>query len=224
MSKILLVEDDADLAENIRDWLIGEQYFVDLIEQGKDALSMAQMQQYDLVILDWGLPDMTGIEVMKLLRSRGGNMPILMLTGKKTVEEKEKGLDSGADDYLVKPIELRELSARIRALLRRPVAVASKTLSVGGISLDPSTFRVSRNGEEIVLQPKEFALLKFLMEHPNQVFGAEAIITRLWPTETEVSADVVRKHINKIRGKLDLEGRPSIIRTIHGVGYCVENS
>jgi DNA-binding response OmpR family regulator len=222
MAKILLVEDEPDFSILITEWLKNEKYVVEAVENGEDALDRLKFYKYDCVILDWMLPALSGIEVCKNFRSGGGTTPILLLTAKKHVDEKEQGLDAGADDYLTKPFEMKELSARIRALLRRPQAFSGSVLQVGNLALEPNTFKVTRSGEEVALLPKEFALLEFLMRHPNQVFSADALLDRVWSSDSEASPETIRTYIKRLRKKIDLDGQPSILSTVHGVGYKLD--
>lgn len=152
-----------------------------------------------------------------------GATPVLMLTGWRDIDDKEAGLDAGADDYLTKPFELRELSARIRALLRRAVAVFTATISCGDIVLDKQSKRVTKDGKQLKLMPKNFAILELLMTYPEKVFSAGMIIERLWPLASDASAEVVRKHITRIRGQIDANDQPSLIRTVHGSGYALDS-
>lgn len=222
MAKILLVEDEPDFSELIAGWLKNDHYLIESVENGEDAMDRLRFYKYDLVILDWMLPGISGVDVCKRYRSSGGTTPILMLTAKRHVDEKEAGLDAGADDYLTKPFELKELSARIRALLRRPSAFSGNVLKVGNLVLESNSFKVTRDGEDIQLLPKEFALLEFLMRHPNQVFSAEAILDRVWSSDSEASPETIRTYIKRLRKKLDVEGTPSLLCTVHGVGYKLE--
>ncbi|HEY9713198.1 MAG TPA: response regulator transcription factor [Chroococcales cyanobacterium] len=222
MAKILLVEDEPDFSILISEWLKNEHHVVELVENGDDAVDRLKFYKFDLVILDWMLPGKSGIEVCKSYRASGGTSPILLLTAKRHVDEKEQGLDAGADDYLTKPFEMKELSARIRALLRRPTGFSGSILQVGSLSLEPTTFKVTRSGEEISLLPKEFALLEFMMRHPNQVFSAEALLDRVWSSDSEASPETIRTYIKRLRKKIDLEGHPSILSTVHGVGYKLD--
>jgi len=223
MAKILVIEDDAELSEVIQDWLTEERHVVDAVDNGAEALDRLKFYSFDLLIVDWMLPgSVSGLDVCKEFRSKGGHTPILILTGKGEIADKEVGLDSGADDYLTKPFHPKELSARIRALLRRSKQALDNVLSARDLRLDTQSHKLSRNGEEIQLLPKEFALLEFLMRHPNQVFSPEALIERVWSTESEASPDTVRVHITKLRSKIDADGEASMIRTIHRVGYKLE--
>lgn len=222
MAKILLVEDDLEVCEVVSDWLVGEHYTIDVVNSGTEAIERLRFDKYDVLIFDWQLPDLTGIEICKRFRSKGGTTPVLMLTGKSEITDKETGLDAGADDYLTKPFHPRELSARVRALLRRSGDLKQNTLICGEIELDPQGFRVTKNGQEVALLPKEFALLEFFLRHPNQVFSPEALLDRVWSAESEASPDTIRVHITKLRGKIDTEGQPSIIKTLHRQGYKLE--
>ena len=219
MAKILLVEDDPEVCEVVTDWLVDEHYTVDVVNNGVEAIERLRFDKYDVLIFDWQLPDLTGIEICKKFRSKGGNTPVLMLTGKSEITDKETGLDAGADDYLTKPFHPRELSARVRALLRRSGDLKQNVLTCGDLELDPQGFKVTKGGKEVALLPKEFALLEFFLRHPNQVFSPEALLDRVWSAESEASPDTIRVHITKLRGKIDNEGQPSMIKTIHRQGY-----
>lgn len=223
MAKILLVDDNTELADNIRQWFIMEKHQVDYCSDGQSGLDYLRTYEYDLVIMDWAMPKISGIEVVRQFRSLGKTTPVLMLTGRRTIDDKEEGLDSGADDYLTKPFEMRELSARARALLRRGETKTVNKLTVRNIVLDKDARRVTKDGAELKLMPKDFAILELLMSHPNRVFSAETLIERIWESETDASPDVVRKHINKIRTQVDSADQTSLIRTVHGMGYALDN-
>lgn len=223
MAKILVVEDDVDLSCKVNDWLSFEQHLVEVVYDGREAYDRLRVYCYEVVVLDWDLPKMTGLEVCKQYRDQGGHTPILMLTGKDAIAEKEAGLDAGADDYLTKPFHLKELSARIRALLRRPVqSYTGSTIKLGELELDPLSRRVTRNGGEVILQPKEYALLEFFMRHPNEVFSPDALINRVWNSDSDVSADSIYTYMKMLRRKISPEAPGSIIKTVHGVGYKLE--
>jgi DNA-binding response OmpR family regulator len=222
VSKILVVEDDPQLCKLIRDWLALEHHNVEVVEDGKEAIERLKIYEYDLIILDWNLPNVTGIEVLKEFRNRGGNTPVLMLTGRGTISDKESGFDAGADDYLTKPFHGKELTARLRALLRRPASYVGDVLKFGNLVLDRENYRVMRNEEELRLVPKEFALLEFLMRNPNRVFAPEALLNRVWATESDATVDALTTCIKRLRKKIDIDGQQSIIRTVHGVGYKLE--
>lgn len=219
MPKILVVEDERALSDVVVDYLSAQNYEVDLVEDGKEALDRLKFYSYDLVVLDWQLPNMEGPDICRSFRSAGGATPVIMLTGKREVDDKEVGLDAGADDYLTKPFHMKELAARVRALLRRPAQVISKDLKARDISLDPATHKVMKGEKVLDILPKEFALLEFLMRHPNQVFSAEALIDRVWPTDSDSSPGAIRTYVNRLRNKIDSEGEASMIATVHGIGY-----
>ena len=219
MPKILFLEDEKALADIVLDVLKSHDYMVDHIGLVSEARMRLKMYQYDLVILDVNLPDGNGVEVCRDFRQEGGRTPVLMLTGRNKVQEKALGLDAGADDYLTKPFHVDELSARVRALLRRPTAFVGDSLTFQDLELNTSTHRVTKSGSEIQLLPKEFTLLEFLMRHPGQVFSAEALIERLWPTDSESSPDAIRIYITRLRNKIDTKGATSMISTMRGVGY-----
>ncbi len=222
MAKILLIEDDVEFSGIVQGWLSNEHHSVEVVHDGSEARDRLQVYEYDLLILDWQLPGLSGIEVCKEFRSQGGVTPILMLTGKSAVTEKETGLDSGADDYLTKPFHMKELSARVRALLRRASRGTSNVLTIGGLVLDPSNYSVARDGTEIQLQKREFALLEFLMRNPNRVFSSEALLERVWATEADVTPDAIRVYIMRLRKKIDEGAKSSMIQTVHGVGYKLQ--
>lgn len=218
MSKILVVEDEVDLAEQLRKSLVRDHHVVEVVHSGTDAINYLRVSNYDLIILDWMLPGQTGIEVCRFHRDRGDVTPVLMLTARSAIEDKEQGLDAGADDYLTKPFHLREFGARIRALLRRGKAVSNVLVS-GDLELDPAARRVSFGDKEIKLEPKEFNLLEFLMRNPDQVFSAEALVMRVWESSSDISPDAIRVYIRGIRKKLDEPSGKSFIVTVHGSGY-----
>jgi DNA-binding response OmpR family regulator len=216
MSKILLVEDDADLAGMVKMNLVREHSTVEVVYSGEEALDVLAVSSYDLLILDWNLPGKTGLEICKWYRQHGGTSPVLMLTGKSEVIDKETGLDGGADDYLTKPFSMRELAARVRAVLRRSTTVTSNVLTRGPYTVNPFKFHIEKDGATVSLQPREFALFEFLMRHPGDVFSADALLERIWRSDSEASLDALRACIKRIRKKLD---DPDVIETVHGVGY-----
>lgn len=222
MAKILIVEDNEDLANTVRTFLMFEHHTVEHLVDGQDANDHLRTFQYDLIVLDWSLPRLSGLDILKRFRSLGGTTPVLMLTGHDTITEKEAGLDSGADDYLTKPFHMKELGARVRALLRRPSAVSSNILEAGNITVDTAKYRVTVNGEPMTLVPREFQLLEFFMRHPNQVFSPEALLNRVWPSDSEATTEALRTALKRLRKKVDPDG--NLLRTVHGVGYILEVS
>lgn len=168
---------------------------------------------------------MSGLSICQNFRAAGGTTPILMLTARREIVEKEQGLDSGADDYLTKPFDMKELSARIRALLRRGGdKLAANTLSFDDISLEPGNFRVTRAGSEVNLVAKEFALLELFMRHPGRLFSADSLITHVWMADEASSQESIRQHIKNLRKKLDSAGGRPVIHTVRGVGYKLDIS
>ncbi len=222
MAKILIVEDEIALVDLMRDSLTAQGYLLDHVDDGNAAIAQLNYNQYDLIILDWQLPGVDGLTILRSYRNNGGQAPVLMLTGKRKIEDKESGLESGADDYLTKPFHVRELMARIKALLRRRVSAPARNLTASGVELDPSSRRVFRDGKELLLLPKEFALLEFLMKHPSEVFSPEALIQRVWPTDSEATPAAIRIYVTRLRKKIDRDNSSSIITTVHGVGYRLD--
>jgi two-component system, OmpR family, phosphate regulon response regulator PhoB len=220
MAKILLVEDDVGLAEVIRFGLTSQGHIVQVVHGGPDAGDNLAINKYDIVILDWMLPERSGIDVLKQFRGAGGKTPVLMLTAKALLDNKEAGLDSGADDYMTKPFEQRELHARIRALLRRPGSITGSLLLADGIELDPVTCTVCKNGEPVHLRPKVYSLLEFLMRHPNQIFSADALLERVWLDESLVTVDTVRAHFKLLRRSLQLS-QGELVKTVKKRGYML---
>ncbi|MGD1950765.1 MAG: response regulator [Leptolyngbyaceae cyanobacterium] len=218
--RILLVDDDEALMETLANHLIHQRYAVDITTSGQSAQEYLDMFSYDLVVLDLNLPDGSGIEFCKVFRKTGYEQPILMLSATKAAAQKVKALDAGADDYVVKPFNLDELDARIRALLRREQVGLPTVLQLGGIYLDPSTCETAYNDQPVHLTPKEFALLELFLRRPNRVYSLDAIIDDLWAFENPPSEDAVRTHIKGLRQKLGSAGAPkSLIKTVYGLGY-----
>jgi len=223
MPKILLVEDERELSKVIQEWLSEELHVIEAVYDGQHALDMLASNRFDLIILDLMLPSVSGFEVCRAYRSSGGDAPIIMLTAKKALATKEAGLDSGADDYLTKPFKLRELSARVRALLRRPRTVLPAVLTVGDVQLDTTSRKVTKAGKDVHLLTKEFALLQLLMRNAGQVITVDSIIDGAWSNDSEVSPDTIRSYIRSLRKKVDYEENGAIIQNVHGVGYKIES-
>jgi len=221
MTKVLLVEDELDLAQQVRDWLEDEHYLVEVAHDGQSACDCLQFYNYDLIVLDWMLPKVDGLTICRQYRERGGSAPILLLTAKGSTEDKELGLDTGADDYLTKPFQLKELSARLRALLRRSGGNFSSLLQCGDVTLDPDSRSVTKAGQNVHLEPKEFNLLEFLLRNKNKTFSADALIRRVWESDSLATTDTLRTYIRALRKKIDTPGADSIITTVHGVGYKI---
>ena len=221
MAKILLVEDDQAVAEAIVDALEFESNVVEHVDCGLEASQRLKLYQYDLVVLDWDLPRKSGVEVCGEYRSRGGTLPILMLTGKSSVEDRVTGLDAGADDYLPKPFSMKELSARVRALLRRPEPMVSELVQLGPLQIVLKFHKVMRGQEELNLLAKEISLLEFLVRHRGQVFSVDDLLNKVWHSESDSSEDAVRQCVTRLRKKIDGEGENSLIVTVKGLGYKV---
>lgn len=219
--KILLIEDDPEIAKTIVSWLEDERYAVTHANRGDDGLALLKDGNYELAIIDWELPGLSGPEICRHYRQTKGTMPILVLTGKSMIADRVEGLDAGADDYLTKPFSLKELSARVRALLRRPATVLETVLQVGDLTLDPQKYRVMRKGVEVHLMPGDFALLEFFMRNVDMVFSAEALLKRVWSDDSEATPDSLRNSIKRLRNKLDTghSEEESIIENIPRVGY-----
>lgn len=224
MAKILLLEDDTALASTIGKELSTQKHTVEFAVDIDTAKGFLAASKYDLLICDWNLPDGAGTDLIAQLRGKGTKTAVLMITGNSNIEHKESGFNSGVDDYLTKPFVMKELVLRTEALLRRPQEFVQEMLELEEIVIDMKTCQVTRGGKRINLPPREFSLLRFLMRHPNTVFSSEALIERVWPTDSEVTAEAVRKYIFRIREKLETPEKPSPIRTVHGVGYMFETT
>jgi two-component system response regulator MprA len=219
MAKILLVEDDETLAQQLKAWLEYERYIVEVASAGDEALDRLKHYHFDLVILDWTLPGMEGIEVCRRLRERGQKLPVLMLSGRDTLADRTSGLDGGADDYVTKPVSPKELSARIRALMRRQLEAAEAPLEIGDLYLSASSLTVRKGGADIALQPKEMQLLELFMRHPNQILATEFIIEKVWSTDSQANANLVKSYVNKLRSKFEHCEKPLNIKAVYGQGY-----
>lgn len=223
MAKILIVEDDEEFAGILSTWLQSQSYVIDTVYNGEDALQLLATYSYELLILDWELPGVQGITVCDNFRKKGGTTPILFLTGKGDLASKVTGLETGADDYLSKPFEFRELGARVKSLLRRPAAMLSTVLKVQGLSLHVDSHSVEIAGKVISLTPREFGLLEFLMRHPNHAYNSKALLDAVWPLESALSEDTVRSCMRTLRKKITEDGKECVIKTLAGYGYIIES-
>lgn len=219
MAKILLVEDDLELAEVLKHTLDNRGFTVQTAKNGGEALDLLRVNKYDLIVLDWMMPGLSGIDVCRRLRSAGNQTPILMLTARTSDDDTTLGLDAGADDYLTKPFENKVLAARLRALLRRPPLCSEPVLRVRDLSWDPATGKVTRSEQEVHLRPMVAKLFEFLLRHPGQFFTGEALLERVWHDDSLASLDTVRAHIRLLRRSLDVPGEPSIVETERNRGY-----
>ena len=220
--RILVIEDDEAIVKVLRRGLAYEGYQVDTALDGESGLVLARDHHPDLVVLDWMLPGMDGLEVCQRLRA-GGGIPVLMLTAKDTLQDRIMGLDAGADDYLVKPFELDELLARVRALLRRTQPERAPILTFADLTLDTSTRQAIRKGRTISLTAKEYDLLELFLRHPRQVLTREMIFDRVWGYDFGGESNVIEVYMRYLRSKLEASGQPRLIHTVRGVGYVLKD-
>jgi two-component system response regulator MprA len=218
--RVLVVDDDPAVLSGLRRALALEGYAVQVAESGEAALALAAAEAPDLVVLDVMLPDVDGLAVCRRLRE-AGSMPILLLTARDTVPDRVAGLDSGADDYLVKPFALDELLARVRAQLRRGQPRADKLLHYADLRLDLETREAARLGEPLRLTPREFELLAAFLRHPRQVLSREQLCQRVWGFAFEGESNFVDVAVKELRKKLEADGRPRLIQTVRGYGYAL---
>ena len=217
--RVLVVEDEPGIAKFIRQGLSEAGYVVDVAQDGEDGLNYGLATEYDIIVLDILLPRMDGLRILKELRSRSVKTPVLLLTARDTVDDRVRGLDAGADDYLVKPFAFSELLARIRALLRRPPLQLDTVLQVGNLELDNAQRQVRRAGRVIELSPREFTLLEYLMRHPHQVLTRTQIAQYVWDFDFYSDFKVVDVYIGYLRRKVDRGADRPLIHTVRGVGY-----
>ena len=215
--RILLVEDDRLLGDGIRAGLQQAGFAVDWVQDGAQGEAALAAETYAAVVLDLGLPKLSGLELLRRARDRGNAVPVLILTARDAIEDRVTGLDRGADDYLVKPFDLHELAARLRALIRRSRGEPAPVLQVGDVELDPAAHTASFRGQPIELGPREFALLHALMLHAGHVLSREQLSQKLYAWGEEVESNAIEVHIHHLRRKL----APEIVRTVRGVGYLM---
>lgn len=222
--KLLLVEDDFSLAEVLAEALKDYGYVIDIVEDGQLAWEQVLSEEYSTILMDVDLPKMDGIKLCQRLRSRGITVPILMMTGRDANTDKVIGLDAGADDYIVKPVDLLELMARIRALMRRGTVNAESNLVWNNLVLEPSSREVTYDGQSLELTPKEFSLLELFLRSGKRVLSRQAIINHIWASEEPPSEEAVKAHIKYLRQKLKTVGAPNdVIETVRGVGYRLKS-
>ncbi len=217
--RILLVEDNHRLSDSLRATLVDDGYAVDVAYDGQEGEEMALFTPYDVLILDVMLPKRDGIEVCRSLRNQKVASPILMLTARDGLDDRVLGLDSGADDYLIKPFEIKELRARLRALMRRESGNKSGNILVDDLRLDPSTHYVWRDETPLDLTAKEYALLEYLMRNPNRLITREMVVAHLWDYDQTIASNVVDVYIRRLRRKVDDPYDVKLIETIRGAGY-----
>lgn len=218
--RILLIEDEHKIARALKRALEQETYAVDVSYDGDDGYAMATTEPYDLAIIDRMLPgDYDGLAIVKAMRDQKIHTPVLLLTALGSVKDRTAGLDSGADDYLVKPFALEELLARVRALLRRPVEQQGTVLQAGDLTLDTVTYEVNRAEQSISLTSKEFGLLEYLLRNQNRPLSKETIISHVWDYDADILPNTVEVYIKYLRGKVDVPFDKPLIHTVRGFGY-----
>lgn len=222
MPRILCLDDDKNLLETESEFLRLEGYVVETVSDAESAWQILQMSEFDLLILDWQLPGASGVELCAGYRKNGGKASILMLTGNTDLKDRVQGLDCGADDYLCKPFQLQELSARVRALLRRSGKFITGVLVVGDLIMDTSNRKFFVAGTEAKLRPKEYTIMEFLMNNAGQIFSAEQLIKHIWNSDDSVSSENLRVTIARLRRSIDIDGSESYVKTKAGYGYYVD--
>src|SRR4030043_591851 len=222
--RILVIEDEKKVASFIKKGLEEEHYAVDIAHDGEAGLYMSEINEYDLIVLDLMIPKIDGLEVLKRIRGKKNNVPVLVLTAKATVEDIVKGLDTGCDDYLTKPFEFVEFLARIRALLRREKIEKEPILKLADLTLSLVTHKVLRRGKEIELTSKEYALLEYFMRNPEKVLTRTMISEHVWDYHFDSLTNVVDVYVNYLRKKIDKDFEPKLIHTIRGVGYILSTT
>jgi DNA-binding response OmpR family regulator len=219
--RVLIIEDEEKIARAIDRVLTAERYGTDVAPDGVTGLALASEGDYQVILLDRMLPDLDGMEVLRLLRSRGVTTPVLMLTALGTLDHRVSGLDAGADDYLAKPFAFSEMLARIRALTRRAPEPAEERLVAGDLVLDPLRFRVTVGSQSQDLSAREFALLGYFIRHAGEVVTRQQVLDAVWGADPDVYSNVVDLYVHYIRDKLEVLGRREMIRTVRGVGYSL---
>jgi heavy metal response regulator len=222
--RILIVEDEKKVASFIKKGLEEEYFSVDIAGDGKEGLKLIESEEYDLIIMDVMLPFLDGITLVKETRKRKIAIPVLMLTIKDSIKDKVEGLDAGADDYLTKPFAFEELLARIRALLRRNDNIKSTKLTVGDLILDLQSHRVTRKDKEIILTPKEYSILEYLMRNVNKVVSRTKLIEHVYDYHFDTETNIIDVYINKVRTKVDNDFDSQLIYTIRGIGYIIKDN
>ena len=219
--RILLAEDERKVAEHVRAGLVAEGYAVDVAADGDEAIWLAESNTYDALLLDIGMPHKDGLTVVRILRRKQILAPVIFLTARDDIEDKVRGLDAGADDYLTKPFSIAELLARLRAVLRRQRPQAANVVRVADLELDLLSHEARRGGAKIELTPREYALLEFLIHASPKPVSKTSIVEHVWDQHFDSETNVVNVYINLLRRKIDLPGRPPLIHTVRGVGFAL---
>jgi heavy metal response regulator len=220
--RILVIEDEKKVANFIKKGLEEEHYAVDTAYDGEEGLDLAEANEYDLIVLDLMIPKIEGLEVLKTIRGKKNNTPVLVLTAKNTVEDIVKGLDAGCDDYLTKPFAFMEFLARVRALLRREKKDKEPLLRIGDLTLSLVTHKVTRKEKEIELTSKEYALLEYFMRNPDKVLTRTMISEHVWDYHFDSMTNVIDVYVNYLRKKIDKDFEPKLIHTLRGIGYMMK--
>ena len=221
--RILIVEDEAVLAQALVEVLEGEFYAVDQAGDGETASEMAEINNYDLVVLDWTIPPPTGIELLRLWRRPGKDMPVLMLTARSGIDDRVDGLDTGADDFLTKPFSLPEFLARVRSLLRRRAKALQPTLSAGDLVMDRAARRVQVDGRSLDLSPKEFGLLEYFLSRKDEVVTRTELSEHVWDDSFDSFGNVIDVTVHRLRKKIDGDRGDKLLQTLKGVGYVLKS-
>lgn len=224
MSKVLIIEDDLSLASHLADSLGKEGWNLEHAATGKDGLQLLEHFRFDIVLLDWNLPDIQGIDVCKSIRAQKIATPIIFLTGNDAIQMIETGLDTGADDYLTKPFEIRELLARMRSVLRRSSGLAQENLGIGEIRFDKKAKALLYRDKVLPLTSTESELVEFLLRHTDEMFSSADLFRAVWASDSDSNDTTVRVHIRVLRRKLDLAGFPELIKTTLGKGYFIDSN
>jgi len=222
MSKFLLIDDDLDLGHRLKDWFAAKSITLEVAVNGADGLQLLSAYQYDLILLDWQLPDTTGLEICKKYRRDGGETHIIFLTGEGSIDNKEDGLMAGGDDYIVKPFDIRELYARVHSVLRRNLDTIPEKLEIQGVVLDAQARCIQVDAATIALTPRECAVLEYLMRHANRPYTAQRLLAAIWPSDAEVSEGTVRTCVLNLRKKLAGAGKTDLIKQVVNSGYVIE--
>ncbi len=224
MAKLLIVDDDEQLSQTVESFLKSCNYTCDCAALGGDAIQLLSTYSYDAIILDWGLPDISGFDICVKYRSEGGQTPIIFLTGNDKLEAMENALDAGADDYIAKPFNMRELYARLKSILRRRTSPYSSVLSAAGVTLHPESGKLEANGKSVILRNKEIAIMECLMRHPNVTYTSQELLDAAWPADAAPSTTSVRVWMNFLRHRLAKIGAEGLITTVVGAGYIIHDT
>jgi DNA-binding response OmpR family regulator len=222
MAKLLIVDDDEQISQAVDTYLKSCNFTNDCAASGGDALQLLATYAYDAIILDWGLPDISGFDVCVKYRRQGGQAPIIFLTGNNDLTALEQALDAGADDYMSKPFNLRELHARLKTILRRRSGPYEKDLSIGQVTLNPESGKLQANGKSVTLRNKENAILECLMRHPNVTYTSQELLDAVWPADAAPTTSAVRVWMKFIRQRLAEVGAEGLITTVAGSGYVIQ--